>query len=303
MKGNIQSFDAGTKQTINLRENLIRLTIFILLMMMVLARPANAAIHELLKENSRRPTLKLSPTVRATNYREYIQAIDPRAIQAYLNAPLVIDNNELNEAGYIIGGVDSRLLMGKYDQFYARGLKDQSVNEYQVFRVGRHFIDPISNESLGWEAQHVGDARMLQSGDPARLSLLKTYGDVAVEDKLRPLYKSPRLPFFHSKAPKNRDIRGLILSAQNTLSDLGPQSVVVLNLGERDQVSAGDVFRILSQSHLQYDPIVGEAYRLPEEKIGLLVVFRIFEKVSYALVTSATRAITLYDIVVSPEAE
>ena len=251
----------------------------------------------------RRETIKLSPNTRSVNYLDAIPPIDPAAIQAYLNAPLVTDENELLNAGYVVEGVDGRLVMGKYDQLYARSIDDQEADEYRLFRPGRHFIDPISEESLGWEAEHVGNARMLQSGDPSRLSILDTYSDVSIRDRLRPVYKKESLPFFYPKAPDNPKLRGVILETSNKATELGALSVVALNLGDRDRVRPGDVFRILSQSVEKKDPITGDLYRIPEEKVGLLLVFRTFEKVSYALVVNTTRWISHGDVVVSPEAD
>ena len=251
----------------------------------------------------RRETVKVSPDARVIDYIDAIPPIDPSAIQAYINAPLVTDENEMLTAGYIVEGTDSHLIMGKYDQFYARGIKDQEADEYRIFRSGRHFVDPISQESLGWEAEHVGDARMLRKGDPARLSILDTYSDVSVRDRLRAIYIKKSLPFFYPKAPDNPNIRGLILETKNRSTELGALSVVALNLGSREGINSGDVFRILSQEMVRKDPMTGEKYRIPEEKVGLLLVFRTFEKVSYALVTNSTRGIRPNDVVVNPNLE
>ena len=250
-----------------------------------------------------RETVKLSPSARPTDFRSAIAPIDPASIQAYINSPLVTDEQEMLNAGYVVDGVDNRLLMGKYDQFYARGIDDQSFDEYRVFRPGRHFIDPISSESLGWEAEHLGDARMLKEGDPARLSLLSTYSDVSIKDRLRPIEIKESLPFFYPKAPDNENVRGVILEMSSKNEELGALSVVAITLGEREGVVPGDVFRILSQPIEKKDPVNGEKYNIPEEKIGLMMVFRTFEKISYAIVTNSSRQVTVLDVVVSPNVE
>jgi len=251
----------------------------------------------------RRETVKLSPSAREVYFRDAIPPIDPAAIQAYLSAPLVTDKNEMKTAGYVVEGIDNRLVMGKYDQFYARGMEDLTADKYRLFRPGRHFVDPISRESLGWEAEHVGDARLLKTGDPARLTVLNTYSDISIRDRLRPVLIKESLPFFYPKAPNNDKLRGTILETPNRATELGSLTVVALNLGEREGVEPGDVFRILSQSKPKTDPVTGEKYRIPEEKIGLLMVFRTFEKISYALITNSSQHITPMDWVVSPNAE
>lgn len=250
----------------------------------------------------RRGTVKLSPTARGTPY-DAIPVIDPAAISAYINSPLVTDENEMKNAGYIVDGFDNRLVLGRYDQFYARNILDTEADEYRVFRPGRHFVDPVSGESLGWEAIHLGDANMLKAGDPSRFTLTKTYEDVTLRDRLRPIYDKEALPFFFPKAPENENIRGIILETPNKATELGAMSVVALNLGEREGVQTGDVFRIKSQSVSKKDPMTGEKYRIPEEKVGLAMVFRTFEKVSYALITDTSRQVRPGDVVVNPNAE
>ena len=252
----------------------------------------------------RKETIRLSPSARVRDFREAIPVVDPAAIQAYINHPLVTDENEIVSAGYVVQGVDNRLLMGKYDQFYARGLANpEKAQEYRVFRPGRHFVDPETEESLGWEAEHIGDARLLQTGDPSRLTLLETYADVAIRDRLRPVAKKGALPFFYPKAPDNLSIRGSILETANRSTEMGPLSIVAITVGKREGVRAGDVFRILSQSEERKDPLTREKYFTPEEKIGLLLVFRSFEKVSYAIITNSTRSTNWGDILVHPDWE
>lgn len=247
----------------------------------------------------RRETVKLSPTPREIRY-DSIPVIDPAAISAYLDAPLVTDDNELKNAGYIVDGFDNRLLMGKYDQFYARNLLDSEADSYRVFRAGRHFVDPTTNESLGWEAVHLGDANMLKGGDPSRLVLTKAFKDVTLRDRLRPVYDQEALPFYFPKAPQDDNVRGVILETPNASTELGALSVVAVSVGEREGIEVGDVLRIRSQSVSKEDPVTGEGFKIPEERVGLGMVFRTFQKVSYMLITDTSRQVRPGDVVVSP---
>ncbi len=249
----------------------------------------------------RREVVKLSPQARAETFSDAIPPIDPAAIQAYLNSPLVTSDEELLTAGYIVNGFDNRLLMGRYDQFYARGIVDQDASEFRVFRPGRHFVDPVTGESLGYEARHLGDARMLKAGDPSKLIITKSFEDTTIRDRLRPIANKEALPFFYPDVPLDSQIRGLILETPNRSTELGALSVVAINLGEREQMRRGDVLRIFSQSRTDEDPMTGEDYLIPEERVGLALIFRTFEKVSYAIITDSERQILPGDIVRSPD--
>jgi LysM repeat protein len=251
----------------------------------------------------RRETVKVSPKSRSIRYTEALPLIDPAAIGPYINSPLVTDANEMKSAAYVVDGYNSRLTLGKYDQFYARGIEDQSVENFRLFKPGRHFVDPVSGESLGWEATHLGDANMLKQGDPARLTITTSYQDINVRDRLRPIIIEEALPFFAPRAPQNSKIRGVILDTPNKATELGALSIVAINLGEREDIRSGDVLRVRSQKMPKKDPFTGEKYFIPEENIGLALVFRTFEKVSYAIITDSNRQVTPGDILVSPDAE
>ncbi len=250
----------------------------------------------------RRETVKLSPQARETKF-DAIPLIDPAAIAAYINAPLVTDVKEMRKAAYVVDGFDNRLVFGKYDKFYARGIKEEDIVKYRIFRPGRQFVDPISRESLGWEAVHVGDANKLGSGDPTKFSITNAYEEVKATDRLRAIEKEDVLPFFAPRAPDNSKLRGVILEAPNRETELGALSVVAVNLGDRENVQPGDVFRIKSQRYQKRDPVNGERYFIPEEDIGLLLIFRTFEKVSYGLITDTNRQVRAGDVLVSPDAE
>ena len=250
----------------------------------------------------RRETVKLSPQARETRF-DAIPLIDPAAIAAYINAPLVTDVKEMNQAAYVVDGFDNRLLIGKYDKFYARGLKETDVDKYRIFRAGRQFIDPVSSESLGWEAVHVGDANKLRLGDPSKFVISRAYEEVKATDRLRAVEKEDVLPFLAPKAPDNSELKGVILDTPNRETELGALSVVAVNLGDRENVQVGDVFRIRSQRYQKRDPLTGERYFIPEEDVGLVLIFRTFEKVSYGLITDTNRQVRAGDVLVSPDAE
>lgn len=251
----------------------------------------------------RRETVKLSPEPRVSRYGDAIPLVDPAAIAPYINSPLVTDANELKSAPYIVDGYNSRLILGKYDQFYARGIEDQSIEKFRIFKPGRHFVDPVSGESLGWEARHLGDANLLKKGDPTRLTITTGYEDINIRDRLRAVLVEEALPFFAPSAPLNDKIRGVILDTPNKSAELGALSIIAINLGEREGVRTGDVLRVQSQKKAKKDPFTGEKYFLPEEKIGLALVFRTFEKVSYAIITDSNQQVVPGDALVSPNAE
>ena len=77
-------------------------------------------------------------------------------------------------------------------------------------------------------------------------------------------------------------------------------TVVAISLGKREGMQPGHVLRIMRHAGRRTDPITHKAYTLPDEESGLLMVFRVFDKVSYALIMDAHRPVHLHDVVQTP---
>ncbi len=247
----------------------------------------------------RRKVVKLSPAVYAEPIETAIPTIPPNAIQAYLSSPLIIEEGGLDDAGYVAAGLDDKITMGLYSQFYARSLPESDNKFYRIFRPGKVLVDPLTKEFLGQEANHIGDARMLTPGETSKLEAVRAYSEISFGDRLVATPPDIGLPYFTPRAPEN-DVRGFILDAPGGVAEVGPLSVVVLSVGKRENIEPGHVLRILRDAGIQRDPVTREFFKLPEEDSGLLMVFRSFDKVSYALVMKAVRPIHVLDVVETP---
>lgn len=242
--------------------------------------------------------LKLQPRVRVEPIEEAIPTIPPGAIAPFLTQPLVVEEKELERAGYITVGLDSRIVLGDNSQFYARGVKGEE-EYYHIFRPGEAIRHPDSGELLGYEAIYLGDARLLEQGDPSKLVVTRVKQEILPADRLLVATRSPALPYYHPQAP-TRVVRGKIVSALNAVSEIGPYAIVAITLGKREGIAEGHVLRIMRHAGEHLDPVTRERYRLPDEETGLVMVFRAFEKVSYAVVLNATRPVHVHDVVATP---
>lgn len=243
-------------------------------------------------------TTKLKPRVRVEPLEAAIPTIPPNAISPFLTQPLVVDEDELERAGYITVGLDGRIVLGDHSQFYARGLRVEAEH-YHVFRPGKAFRHPDTGELLGYEAIYLGDARLLEPGDPSKLEVTRVKQEIVPADRLLVSPKTAALPYYYPKAP-DKPVHGRILSALNAVSEIGPYAVVAISLGEREGIEEGHVLRILRHAGEHLDPVTRELYPLPDEESGLLMVFRTFRKMSYAVVMHATRPVHVLDVVATP---
>jgi hypothetical protein len=247
-------------------------------------------------ENER--TVRLQPRVRVESLAGAIPTIPPGAIQPFLDSPGVVTHDELEDAGYVTVGMGGRLILAAGSEFYARALPPE-VNDFKIVRRGQPLINPSTGRLLGYESVDLGDARVIKHGDPTKLVMLRARQEVLPTDRLIPAPKVAALPFFQPHAPK-KDVHGWILLGENAVAEIGPQTVVAISLGSNDGINEGTVLRVKRHVGKAIDPLTHQDYALPDENAGLVMVFRTFAHVSYALVMSENRPIHVDDAVVTP---
>lgn len=244
-------------------------------------------------------TVKLRPEIRRETLDSAIPTIKPDAIGPFLSQPLAIDDDQLKRAGYVTVGLDNRVALGTLSEFYARRLGDKPAERYQVFRPGKALRHPDTNELLAYEALYLGEARLLEAGDPAKLEVTSVKQEIVPTDRLLVAPDKAPMPYYFPHAPE-KQVNGRIISVLNGVAEFGPGAVVGLSLGKREGLVEGHVLRIMRHAGKHRDPVTGERYKLPEEESGLLIVFRTFEKVSYGLIVNATRPVHILDAVRTP---
>ncbi|GJL80734.1 MAG: hypothetical protein DHS20C01_03680 [marine bacterium B5-7] len=242
---------------------------------------------------------KLSPRIREEAVDDAITTIPPGVIEPFLTEGMVLDADAIDDLGYVVLGVEGNIVVGEGSEIYARNLVEPVSKVYQVFRPGDALIHPVTNEYLGTEATYLGDATMLRADDVSKLLVTRSVEEIAPSDRLLPVERDIAKPYFHPHAPEG-DVLGYIIKAAKGVSEVGPYSIVIISLGLANGIEEGHVLRIRHNKAPIKDPVTGRQLELPEEDSGLLMVFKAFERVSYALVMDATRAIHVNDSLVSP---
>ena len=246
-------------------------------------------------------TVKLTPTARIEPIESAIPAIPMDAIHGFLRDHRVVDPLALERAPRVLSGADDRILMGAGGVVYARGeLEGEAASAYAIYRRGQIYRDPETDEILGLEALDIGQGRVLAvNEDILTLELERTNQHVAIGDRLLETEDRNLISRFIPKAP-NMDVDGRILAVSGGVSQVGQFDVVVLNRGERDGLEPGSVLLVKKDGGIVYDRQAGERVRLPAERAGSMMVFRTFEKLSYALIMRATKPLRVNDYFESP---
>jgi len=247
-------------------------------------------------------TAKLSPRIREEDLDRAIPTIPYDAIKQFLTKPLVVDKNELDTAPYIVQGVDEHVISGKDDRVYVRGIEGVDEALFDIFRPGGPYIDPDTNEVLGYEALYVGTSVAQRFGDPATLLLTETAQEARVGDRLRPATGDAAVTHFQPHAPAP-GTEGRIISVLDGVAQIGQYQIVVINRGAAEGMEAGHIMKIFQAGATIRDTVSGkrgDMVKLPDEEAGLLMVFRTFDRVSFCLVMRASRAIHIHDYVRTP---
>jgi len=249
-----------------------------------------------------RKVVKLSPRMRKQPLNQAIPTIDPEAIRHFLNQARVVSEDELKTAPYVLGGVEKRLLTGSPgEKIYARGVSDRWSGRYGVYRVGEAYRNPDDKkEILGYEVVRVADAVLDRGGDPATLRLLDVRQEIHTGDRLLPIAEDVASAPYYLPHPPQPGMKGRIISIFDGVSMVGQYQGVVLDLGRQEGIEAGHVLAVYQSNGEMKDPVTGEMVRLPDERAGIVLVFRTFDKVSYALLMQSTRPIHLMDTVRAP---
>ena len=275
-------------------------------------------------------TVRVSPRTRYESLADAaLPTLSPQAIEPFLAEAIIVDEATFAIAPRIVATQEGRVLLSRGDRAYARGVyssknagkplstaKGEPL-DYRVFRNATPLKDPSTGEILGYEAQFLGTAELVRgestanvtdkSGKvsneivPATINILVSKEEMRVGDRLVP--EPPReLLSYVPRAPATQ-IEGQVVSIYGSaVRYAAGNQVVVINRGARDGMERGHVMAVLQSGERVIDRTdsVRTQIRLPNERNGLLIVFRTFEKLSYALVLEVTDGVKVGDRFTNP---
>ncbi|MEO8488346.1 peptidoglycan-binding protein [Pseudomonas sp.] len=224
---------------------------------------------------------------------ERLNQATQQAIQRFLLHNRILDNpQDLDRAPYIVAAEMGRVLAANGDRVHARGNLDPSQPSYGIFRRGKAYTDPQTQELLGINADDIGTARFVMAGDLTTLAVLRVTQEVRPGDRLLRADKAVELA---SPQAPTRLVEGHIIDIPKGVAHIGVLDAVTLNKGRRDGLVEGQLLNVIKTGASVRDPLTNAPTKLPDERAGTLLVFRTYEKLSYALVLSASRSLAVMD--------
>ncbi len=257
-------------------------------------------------------TYRVSPTARVTPLTESITSIPYEQIAAFLSKGLVLEKSQADQLPYILATRGDHMMASAGNEIYIRGGQPSpNGTVFSVVHVADELRDPDDNALLGYQGIYVGEGSQSRSGDPSTVALTDTNREALAGDRLVPETVDIPLNFF-PKAP-DMNVDGRIISVVDGVSLIGQYQVVVLNRGARDGLAPGDVLTVFQAGETVRDRFAGrsflstnsgfmggESVTLPEEAAGTVMIFKVYDRIGYALVMEATSDIHVYDAVRNP---
>ena len=257
-----------------------------------------------LDKSGNQPRLKLVTVTEPR--REYVEplkkgipSIPPQEIEPFLSEPRVLDAAGLEAAPRVVALQGDRVIAGAGDIIFTTEVTEQPRG-WQLFRPGNPLLDPDTREVLGHEAVFLGTARLTKTGVPSSFLITTSKQEIVRDDRLLPAPRQDVVNYV-PHAP-GKMIRAKVLAIYSGVNFGGPQFVVTLSRGKRDGLEPGHVLAADLAGAEVSNRYQGEksTYQLPDVRNGLLFVFRVFDRVSYALVMNATHPVVVGDTVRTP---
>jgi len=221
--------------------------------------------------NVRASTYRMSPEARVTPLTEAIDSIPYEDVAAFLSSGVILEKGQADRLPYLVDTRGDHLIASAGNEVYVRGVGDElSGKRYQVVKIG----------------------------DPATVALTSSSQEAKQGDRLLP--ESVDIPLnFYPSAP-SANIDGRIISVVGGVTQIGQYMVVVMNRGTNNGLEVGDVLTVWQSGDVVKDRVEGGKVKLPDEEAGTVMVFKVFDRISYGLVMEATQAIHIHDAVRNP---
>jgi hypothetical protein len=276
----------------------------------------------LIKGEGGKPQLKWSPKVRTTlKDMSPVNTIPLNIVAPYIRYDALFSNEEYKNLPYVLGSDEG--FKSSTDGFKLYVNDDLNVGtSYAIYEKGDEVFDPENNESLGFYAHLVGTGKAIRAGDMENKTPSTLYVDGAKQEIrsgsfVAPINEGQMLPSFFTMQAAKASFKGAFVKTSSNTREFGKLEVVMINRGNQHDVQLGDVLSIVRKSPDVIETENGPAYKsdssqwnllsadsseynMPTESVGNMMVFKVYDRVSMALVLRTSKPLRITDIVTAP---
>jgi hypothetical protein len=248
---------------------------------------------------------RLGPEVRREPLSQSVTAIPYDLVASFMGRPTLLTKDQVKTAPYVVAMRDSHMIGAIGNEVYARGIDDAAPEtRFSVVHVEDELRDPDNNSLLGYSGMYVGSGPVAMQGDPAKIVMTDSTREVLQGDKLFPESVDVNVDFV-PHAPSSEVDAAVIAVRSHTV--MGQYQVVALNRGSNDGLEPGHILAVYQLGGVVRDSFskgglaatrgtrrkssFGDKVQLPDERAGIVMVFKSFNDLSYALVMETTHEI------------
>lgn len=267
---------------------------------------------------------KWSPKIRQKNKdNEAISLLPFEVIAPFIKYDHLFSAEQLENLPYIIGSDEGYKSSINGFKVYVNEDLDLAKT-YAIYNKGEEVLDPETNESLGFHVDLVATGQALRTGnmsesEPATLKISTAKREIRAGDFVVPVHEGQMFPSIFTMKAADKSLRGAIIKASGNSREFGKLEVVMINRGTEHQVTVGDIVAIKRLSPGVVDTSRGPEYttetsrwnrllasngsdyKMPEETLGEMIVFKVYQQASMALILHTEKPARLQDVVTAPE--
>ena len=186
---------------------------------------------------------------------------------------------------------------------------DEHLYDWRTFWADTRYIDKDERvvgiemmlHSIGEVTQVINDVTVVLLRDEER--------EVRVGDRILPVDATPYDPYYYPSAPASVAEGARVAAVTDGLKAAGPHQVIALSVGSMDGVKSGTTFGVWHEGALREDRVAhknviaakSNKMQMPHDFVGHVMVFRTFDRISYALVMDAIRPVRVGDLLKHPD--
>ena len=248
---------------------------------------------------------RLDPRLRSDPLANAIPTIPYAAIASFLSRPTLMSEDEIRHAPYVLAFRDMHQVAGNEIEVYIKNLQAAENSRYAVMHISTQLRDPDDGKVLGYEGIYTGTALVKRSGEPAKAVMIDTARETLAGDRL--VSSDNQVPVNFTPSVPTSQVHGNIISVVGGTDLVGQFYVVAINRGKRHGIEPGSVLavdqagevvrdlwangRSITNSMNGFNTTFVPRVRLPDERAGTMLVFKVYDRMSYGLIVGASNII------------
>jgi hypothetical protein len=271
---------------------------------------------------------RLSPEMRTSSLDSAIRGVPYDLLMDFVGRPSLLTKEQVKTAPYVVGMRDRHIVGSFANEVYARNLGDTTPGtRYNIIAVGDELRDPDDGDLLGYTGHFAGMGEVIQATGAvvpgassifdmkreealAHLRVVESGREILQGNKLFPATADVG-PDFVPSAPSNEAILGQVIAVVDGVHVAGRYQVVAINRGTKHGLVPGNALGVFYRGELvrdRFDRTNWSAYtanydkiRLPDERSATILLFRVYDRISYGLVVQSSEVIRRGDFIAHPQ--